>query len=395
MATARKNIVDPEVTPYYHCMARCVRRAFLCGRDEVTGKNFDHRKVWIVERIKFLASLFAIQVCGYAILDNHFHLILRILVELVDEWSDEEVRKRAGELCPSTVRGYDDWQESDRRRFIMKWRERFQSISWFMAKLNEFIAVKANKEEGSSGRFWEARFKSKGLLDEGALLASMVYVDLNPVRAGVAQGLDDSSWTSIQQRLREAADELDKETGSSEEMMLELITRIQAEEELVASATQEQPPEESSTAPVNREPLESESPKTLPLEACPDLAPMDPEDESKGLPLSLPQYLELLEWTGRALRDDKRGFIDPEQPPSQLIERCGLDPERWLETVERFGSLGGFVGHPNRLRARATRMNQRWLKGQGRGGRMAYSLEPTSFEQDVSMEYCTEYYDAA
>ena len=73
MATARKNIVDPEVTPYYHCMARCVRRAFLCGRDEVTGKNFDHRKVWIVERIKFLASLFAIQVCGYAILDNHFH----------------------------------------------------------------------------------------------------------------------------------------------------------------------------------------------------------------------------------------------------------------------------------------------------------------------------------
>jgi hypothetical protein len=119
MAVARKNIVDLEVTPYYHCVARCVRRAFLCGQDELTGRNFDHRKVWIVERIKFLASLFAIEICAYAILDNHFHLILHVLADLVDEWSDDEVHERVSMLCPSCVVGMDKWSNNELRLFTM------------------------------------------------------------------------------------------------------------------------------------------------------------------------------------------------------------------------------------------------------------------------------------
>ena len=70
-----------------------------------------------------------------------------------------------------------------------------------MKDLNQYIAVKANKEDGCVGKFWESRYKSQALLDERALLACMVYVDLNPIRAGIASSLEQSHYTSIQKRV--------------------------------------------------------------------------------------------------------------------------------------------------------------------------------------------------
>jgi hypothetical protein len=64
MTTARTNLIDLDATPYYHCMNQSVRRAFLCGDDEYTGKNYDHRKGWSVERLAFLGAIFAIDVCA-------------------------------------------------------------------------------------------------------------------------------------------------------------------------------------------------------------------------------------------------------------------------------------------------------------------------------------------
>lgn len=72
MATARKVLVDPEVTSYYHCISRCVRRTFLCGAENA------HRKQWIEDRLQELARIFAIDVCGFAILDNRLHVLLRL-----------------------------------------------------------------------------------------------------------------------------------------------------------------------------------------------------------------------------------------------------------------------------------------------------------------------------
>lgn len=339
MTRARRELVDIDLTPYYHCTVRCVRRAFLFGDDPLTGKNYDHRKVWIVERLKFLDAFFAIDVCAYAVMSNHLHLVLRVEPERAAGWSDEEVLRRAAEVFPTIVAGQADWDSERRAQMVELLRERLSSLSWFMSRLNEYIARRANQEDGCKGRFWESRFDSRALLDEGALLRAMTYVDLNPVRAGIAEGLDDSSWTSIQQRLREAGEALAARDGES--------------------------PEGSGVVEGGREAAEGAEAAPRP-EQLPELAPMEGDGaggcEREPLPMSLLAYVALLEWTGRALRDGKRGVLSG--PPAALVSALGLDPERWLESVEMFGSLGGFSGHPSRLQARAEQLGRRRLRGQ-------------------------------
>jgi REP element-mobilizing transposase RayT len=335
MTTARSSQIDLEETAFYHITTRCVRRAFLCGEDDATGKSFDHRKLWLIERIKFLATVFAIEICAYAILSNHFHLILRVMADSVAKWDDAELIRRVRMLCPSCVQNIEAWADEERQQTLSTWRERLGSISWFMAQLNEYIARRANKEDNCKGRFWEGRFRSQALLDEGALLTCMTYVDLNPVRAGIAQGLDDSSWTSIRQRIEE-------------------IVQSSVGGESTREAT------EGTSASSNGTDLDS----------CPVLVSMEDDAQqarSESLPISFPQYMELLEWTGRTIRDDKKGHITA--GPSQLLAKCGLDPAGWLDSVERFSSFGVFVGHPARLEEQAAKLGQQRLKGTRRASK--------------------------
>ncbi|MDK2597443.1 transposase, partial [Pseudoalteromonas sp. P94(2023)] len=91
MTRARKALIDLSSTSYYHLIARCVRRAFLCGEDKYTGKNFDHRRTWLVERVKLLSRVFAIEIAAYAIMSNHYHLVVNVNRQQALSWSDNEV----------------------------------------------------------------------------------------------------------------------------------------------------------------------------------------------------------------------------------------------------------------------------------------------------------------
>jgi REP element-mobilizing transposase RayT len=179
-------------------VCRCVRRAFLCGEDHTTGQNFDHRRSWIEERIGQLSSVFAIDVAAYAVMSNHYHLVVRIDEKRVQEWSDYEVLKRWTKIFagPLFVQRYLDKDQRENLsaaqlsqvdEYIELYRARLCDLSWYMRVLNETIARKANAEDNCTGRFWEGRFKSQALLDEQAVLMAMSYVDLNPVRACITE----------------------------------------------------------------------------------------------------------------------------------------------------------------------------------------------------------------
>lgn len=213
MTRAREQIISLSDTPYYHVMGRCVRRAFLFGDDSGSGRNYDHRKQWVVDKLSSLAGIYGIDICAYAVMSNHYHVVLKVDAARCAAWSDEEVIARWTQLFGGNVlvnRYLSGKCETEAEldkvgEMTQEWRERLTDISWFMRCLNESIAHQANKEDGCKGRFWEGRFKSQALLDEAAVLACMVYVDLNPVRAGMVDLPEKCDYTSIQQRLFDLA----------------------------------------------------------------------------------------------------------------------------------------------------------------------------------------------
>jgi len=169
MTKARDEQISLEDTPFYHCYVRCVRRTYLCGEDYSTGENYDHRKQWLVSRLRFLSYIYAIDTCAYAIMSNHYHVVLHVNQQRAQSWSDSEVVERWMQLYKGNVL-VDCWladaSSMDKasltkvKEYIEEWRERLSSISWFMRGVNETIARMANKEEGCKGRFWEGRFKT-------------------------------------------------------------------------------------------------------------------------------------------------------------------------------------------------------------------------------------------
>ncbi len=234
MPKARKTLVSLDATPYYHCVSRCVRRAFLCGEDSVTGKSFEHRRQWIEDRLLDLSHAFAIDIAAYAILSNHYHVVLHIDRDMAQQWSPAEVIEHwhhlfKGSMLSQRFASGEILSPAERDALteqINEWRERLMSISWFMRCANEPIAREANHEDNATGRFWEGRFKSQALLDEKALAACMVYVDLNPIRAKMATTPEQSNHTSIQQRIKKAMNTQHLATETNNQKPCSLLSGI-------------------------------------------------------------------------------------------------------------------------------------------------------------------------
>ncbi len=310
MGYPRSCLLDATSPGVYHCVSRCVRRAFLCGEDAVSGRNFEHRKQWLEDRLLALAEIFSVSVLAYAVMSNHLHVVVRVDPGAAMSWHDQEVAERWVRLFPATRAGEIDVEGCRRRVTALSeaterlsvLRERLGSLSWFMRCLSEPLARLSNREDGCTGRFWEGRFKCQVLLDDAAVLAGMTYVDLNPVRAGIASDLPGSAHTSIQCRLRARSD-ADGAAGL----------------DAVAGAS-----------------------------------------TSRHLPLTLDEYIALVDWTGRQLHPGKRGAIATTVPPA--LRRVACESE-WLPQVRGIESrYWRAVGSAQSLLDKAKAMGQRWLK---------------------------------
>ena len=213
MATPRRLLMNPAFSEVFHCTSRCVRRAFLCGWDPASGRDFEHRRLWIDERISELALYFGISVISSSVMSNHFHIILRTEPQWVASLSDAEVARRW--LCvfpgPGGRRGHPPEAQAiedlclDTKKLALC-RSRLSDISWFMRSLNEPIARRANAEDECTGRFWEGRFKCRRLDGDAAIHACLIYFDLNPVRAGMVAEARQHPWSSHRHYIGQVSD---------------------------------------------------------------------------------------------------------------------------------------------------------------------------------------------
>ena len=152
MTRPRKELVSVETTPYYHIVCRCVRRTFLCGVDSTTNTSYEHRRQWIEDRIRLLSSLFTVDICAYAVMSNHYHLVVKLDPTQTDAWSDAEVLQRWQCLYkgPLLIQRFSAGQAlslTEREtvsEILNQYRQRLSDLGWFMKCLNEPIARQAN-----------------------------------------------------------------------------------------------------------------------------------------------------------------------------------------------------------------------------------------------------------
>jgi hypothetical protein len=293
-------------------VGQALRRAFLCGVDHYSGKDYEHRRQWVVDRIRLLSSLFAIDVGAYAVLSNHYHLVLKVCPDQLEDLSDDDIMDRwcalfKGPLLIQRYRDGEDLKAFERATIsdiVNVWRARLSSISWFMRCLNQPIARQANLEDECTGKFWESRFTSQALKSEEALLSCMAYVDLNPVRTGMAETPETSSHTSIRERIQPEFDlqqAIDDQTDCGD--LLDFSTPLKP---LLSFETR--------------------------------LA----NELQTGILFNFEEYLTLVDWTGRIIRSDKRGSIDSALPP--ILDRLQITADQWRINTTQFEAI-----HPKRF----------------------------------------------
>jgi REP element-mobilizing transposase RayT len=288
-----------------------------------------------VDKIKVLSAIFCIDICAYAVMNNHYHLVLKIDVEEAKTLSPTEVISRwcqitKGHAVATKYMKGEALIEGEVMLLdglITEWHERLSSISWFMRCLNEEIARKANREDECKGAFWEGRFKSQALLDEQALLACMMYVDLNPIRAGIADSLQSSDFTSIQERINSL-----------------------------------NPPNSALTLS-NQQTSDSTNQPHITQQSLVQFDGAMHLSQQMGIPFHFADYLELIDWTGRAIRLDKKGYIDNQRP--KLLNELGIAPDAWLTSAKEFRrQYSGISGRWDSMCEFKKRHNSgKWCKG--------------------------------
>jgi REP element-mobilizing transposase RayT len=312
----RRDILADAEVQVFHVVNRCVRRTHLCGRDPLSRKDYSHRREWIRQRLEFLAGVFAVEILSYAVMSNHLHVVVRTRPDVAESWSDDEIARRWWNLFPKRKGGVEGVAEPTVEELqqirnstggVKEKRRRLSNLSWFMKCLCEPIAKRANHDDEVRGHFWESRYKAQPLLDEMAIAACMAYVDLNPVRAGIAESPETSNFTGVQARIQDR--QLNRGEHSDDGHKARLEDGRHA----------------GWLSPVELAKVEEKSPEKQTARRA----------SSKGcLGMTLDQYLQLLDWTGRQWRPGKSGVISPALQP--ILERLDCTVESWLDLVSNF-----------------------------------------------------------
>ncbi|MDP1561870.1 MAG: hypothetical protein Q8M16_10870 [Pirellulaceae bacterium] len=363
-----------------HAVQRCVRRAFLAGVDEKTGRDYSHRKEWIRRRLEALASTLGVDVLTYAIMSNHLHVILRNRPDVVATWSDEEVATRWLKVFPG--RRIEEQlaapSETDVKALVsnpeqlLKIRERLSDISWFMRALAEPIARMANNQEKCTGRFWEGRFKAQRIVDETGLLACSMYVDLNPIRAAMAQSLEQALHTSAYDRLEgQRGQEIDSAA-------FDLV--VLSNEEAGGFHKNKTLAQQKAELKKHGRHVNRKSGRRIrrdgwlaPLTLAKDVLSNDPQAHHDGLRASdrgflrieWTDYVSLLRWTAKDSSHDVDG-TDHENAQN-VLSRIGIDGDMWRDVVWNFKKYFGQSSCAGKTDAMAEHANQhgkRWRRGQ-------------------------------
>ena len=349
----RGEVFESDTVGVYHCYNRIVRRSFLCGVDPHCGRDFSHRREWLYQRLRYLAEHFAIDVMAYAILSNHFHVVLRNRPDLVASMSDREVVTAWLMICPKAGKKPDgtaiepseaeigaELSNSDRIREL---RDRLSNPSWLMRQLCQYMGIRCNAEDEMRGHFWEARFGMKRLLDEEAVLACLAYVDLNPIRASLADDLESYRHVSIGERLRT----LDDAPIDSSSWLAPIETAGECDRQPVAVVNR-----------MTREELAEQ------LEA-------QPRQPLGTLPIPMDAYVRLLRWLAVQDRPELAEKLGVSQEDAgagvPLPGHLGIDPSAFTDAVLNYSRrYSTAVGCAESLEREARRRGRRRLRGPGR-----------------------------
>jgi REP element-mobilizing transposase RayT len=260
-----------------------------------------------------LAGLFAIDIVGNATMDNHIHCLLRNRPDVVDRWSDTEVvirwlqitkLKISGDILPAIPKEVRIEEELAKgAEHLLRLRNRLSDISWFMAALSENISRRINAEENRTGTCWQGRFKSKVTCDENTALLMLMYIELNPIRARIAELLEDSDQSSAGLRLRALIAKKNGQPFASNDYRAALWL---SELELDQSKSVDDPSFFQSTT--------------------------GKRASDKGvLGFSQELYFQMLDWAAREVRADKRGSTPEHIQP--ILERLGWTDDQVIELL--------------------------------------------------------------
>ena len=402
---ARKEIVRDGEIATYHCWSRCVQRAWLCGDDPYSGQNYDHRRVWIKSLLEYQACIFAVDIGNYSILSNHQHIICRTRPDIVEGWSDEEVAWRWKMAWPRWEDGRWMREPTDeeiqellaRPQHMQAVRRNLSSLSWFMARSKEPIARMANAEAKTKGHFYESRYGSRELVDDGGILCCSIYVDLNQLKAGMSTSLAESDNSAIQDRIhawlqREAEKSVKKfhkqkdspddqlEPGQVQQLLADChlspidqrgplmlpdgSSAVAVPNKMASEETEEptESPDPSTEVTVERRASRPGKPPTRKIHRRLIRRRRPRASDNAILSMPFQQYLQIAEWTAQQLLGS--GTDPPPLDLESLLRAKGLDPLNWHSAVDNFADwFHHAVGGASHLTDVLQRRDRRWIHG--------------------------------